>query len=205
LLAFEFGYRVRPDDNFAVDFAAFYDIYDHLATEEVKTAGFVPCPTPPFFVCFEGTSQFDNRGSADTYGLEVGTDIRPAPWWQLHGAYTFLVMDLDRDAGSNDPLIEQTDGRNPHHQISVRSEFDLSDNWDFDIWARYVSDLPERGVDSYFTFDTRLGWRPMEGIELSLVGQNLLAGHHLEFTPELVDTTPTEIQRSVYGKVTVTF
>ena len=205
LLAFELGYRVRPDDNFAVDFAAFYDIYDHLATEEVKTAGFVPCPTPPFFVCFEGTSQFDNRGSADTYGLEVGTDIRPAPWWQLHGAYTFLVMDLDRDAGSNDPLIEQTDGRNPHHQISVRSEFDLSDNWDFDIWARYVSDLPERGVDSYFTFDTRLGWRPMEGIELSLVGQNLLAGHHLEFTPELVDTTPTEIQRSVYGKVTVTF
>ncbi|MGH9201592.1 MAG: TonB-dependent receptor plug domain-containing protein, partial [Vicinamibacterales bacterium] len=164
LLAFEVGYRVRPDDNFAVDIAAFYNIYDHLATVEPRP-GFVivPCPPQPF--CVLGTAQFENRGSAHTYGVEVGTDVRPAPWWQLHGAYTFLMMDLDRDAGSNDPLIGVTDGRNPTQQVSVRSAFDLSDDWEFDIWARYVSDLPERGVDSYFTFDTRLGWRPMEGVE----------------------------------------
>ena len=206
VLAFELGYRVRPDDNFSVDIATFYDIYDHLATVEPQPGLAVfPCATPPFFVCALGTSRFDNRGSAETYGIEVAADIRPASWWQLHPAYTFLVMNLERDAGSGDPLIEHTDGRNPTHQISMRSAFDLGDDWDLDIWARYVSDLPERGVDSYFTFDTRLGWRPLEGVELAIVGQNLIAGHHLEFTPELVDTTPTEVERSVYGKVTVTF
>lgn len=31
------------------------------------------------------------------------------------------------------------------------------------------------------------------------------ASQHLEFTPELIDTTPTEAPRSVYGKVTVSF
>jgi len=203
--AFEVGYRVQPDPNFSADIAAFYNIYDHLQTVEIRSGSIEPCLSAPIPFCGLIRTQFDDRGSAQTYGVEVGTDIRPAPWWQLHGAYTFLMMDLDRDGGSGDPLIEQTDGRNPTQQISVRSSFDLADDWDFDIWARYVSDLPERGVDSYFTFDARLGWRPMEGVELSIVGQNLLAGHHLEFTPELVDTTPTEIQRSVYGKVTVTF
>jgi iron complex outermembrane receptor protein len=206
VLAFEVGYRVRPDDNFSADIAAFYNIYDHLATVEPQPGvSLIPCPAPPFFVCALGTSRFDDRGSAQTYGIELATDIRPAPWWQLHGAYTFLMMDLDSDAGSNDPLIGVTDGRNPTQQVSVRSSFDLTDDWDFDIWARYVSDLPERGVNSYFTFDARLGWRPTDGVELSIVGQNLLAGHHLEFTPELVDTTPTEVQRSVYGMITVNF
>jgi iron complex outermembrane recepter protein len=208
VIAFELGYRARPSADMAVDIATFYNIYDHLETLEPQGFTLPPficfiIPTPPCHL--QGDTQFDNRGSAQTYGVEVGADFRPAPWWQLHGAYTFLMMDLDRDGGSGDPLIEESDGRNPTHQISVRSSFDLADDWDFDIWARYVSDLPERGVDSYFTFDARLGWRPTEGVELSIVGQNLLAGHHLEFTPELVDTTPTEIQRSVYGKVTVTF
>jgi iron complex outermembrane receptor protein len=60
-------------------------------------------------------------------------------------------------------------------------------------------------VDAYFTFDLRLGWRPTDGVELAIVGQNLAASEHLEFTPELINTTPTEVQRSVYGKVTVNF
>jgi iron complex outermembrane receptor protein len=203
--AFELGYRAQPDPNFSFDIAGFYNMYDHLQTVEIRSGTIVPCASTPIPFCGLIQTQFDDRGSAQTYGIEVGTDIRPAPWWQLHGAYTFLIMDLNRDAGSNDPLIGTTDGRNPTQQVSVRSSFDLTDDWDFDIWARYVSDLPERGVDSYFTFDARLGWRPMEGVELSIVGQNLLAGHHLEFTPELVDTTPTEVQRSVYGMITITF
>jgi hypothetical protein len=45
----------------------------------------------------------------------------------------------------------------------------------------------------------------MDGVEFAIVGQNLASDDQLEFTPELVDTTPTEVQRSVYGKVTVNF
>jgi hypothetical protein len=43
----------------------------------------------------------------------------------------------------------------------------------------------------------RVAWQAGEHLELSLVGQNLLHDHHLEFgTPE----TRGEIERSVYGK-----
>ena len=48
--------------------------------------------------------------------------------------------------------------------------------------------------------DIRLAWRPVNNLELSLVGQNLLAKHHLEYIQEAF-TTATEIDRGVYGKL----
>jgi iron complex outermembrane receptor protein len=44
--------------------------------------------------------------------------------------------------------------------------------------------------------DLRLGWHASKNVELSLVGQNLLQGHHAEWGGG------TEIQRGIYTKVT---
>jgi iron complex outermembrane receptor protein len=124
----------------------------------------------------------------------------------MQAAYTYLHLDIDHDdSGALPGFTVHAEGRDPTHQLSLRSSFDLGEDWEFDFWGRYVSELPERGVDSYFTFDLRLGWRPVDGVELAIVGQNLVSSDQLEFTPELVDTTPTEVQRAVYGKVTVNF
>jgi iron complex outermembrane receptor protein len=203
VIAFELGYRVQPTDDLSLDLAAFYNIYDNLASVEAESGALVPCPTPPFFVCFLGTSRFDNLGSAESYGVEVAADWRPESWWRVQGAYTYLHMDVDHDGAGG--FTVHSEGRDPTHQLSLRSSFDLGEDWELDFWGRYVSELEERGVDPYFTFDVRLGWRPMDGVEFAIVGQNLASDDQLEFTPELVDTTPTEVQRSVYGKVTVNF
>jgi iron complex outermembrane receptor protein len=198
VLAFELGYRVRPDESLSLDVTAFYNIYDHLATVE-PLPGFTifPCPPQPF--CVLGEAQFDNLGSGESYGIEAAADWRLEPWWRVQAAYTYLHLDLDGD------FTVHAEGRDPTHQLSLRSSFNLGEDWELDFWGRYVSELPERGVDSYFTFDLRLGWRPVDGVELAIVGQNLVSSDQLEFTPELVDTTPTEVQRAVYGKVTVNF
>jgi iron complex outermembrane receptor protein len=212
VLAFELGYRIRPTNDFSVDVAAFYNIYDNLSS--VETESLVITPSPPFPPVFclvfplpgcliTGNSRFDNLGSAESYGFEVATDWRPESWWRLQGAYTYLHMDIDHDGAGG--FTVHSEGRDPTHQLSLRSSFDLGEDWELDFWGRYVSELPERGVDSYFTFDMRLGWRPTDGVELAIVGQNLVSSDQLEFTPELVDTTPTEVQRAVYGKVTVNF
>jgi len=57
-------------------------------------------------------------------------------------------------------------------------------------------------VPAYFELDSRLAWRPVPRLQLSLVGQNLLHDHHPEYgypspTPPMRD----EIVRSVYGKI----
>ncbi len=206
-IAFELGYRVRPIDDLSLDVAAFYNIYDGLLSAEVEDFDVTPglfCLVIPFPPCLiTGTSRFDNLGSAESYGIEVAADWRPESWWRLHGAYTYLHLDIGHDGDAG--FTVHSEGRDPRHQLSLRSSFDLGADWELDFWGRYVSELPERGIDEYFTFDLRLGWRPTDGVELAVVGQNLAGGDHLEFTPELVDTTPTEVQRSVYGKVTVKF
>ena len=54
-------------------------------------------------------------------------------------------------------------------------------------------------VPSYFEADTRLAWQAPRGFELSVVGQNLLHAHHLEYG--FPSPTTVQIQRSVYGKI----
>ncbi len=212
LTALELGYRVRPTDELSIDVAGFYNMYDRLLSAETESLIITPVPPFPPVFCLvftipgcriTGNSRFDNLGSATTYGVEVGADWRVAPWWRLQGAYTFLHTDIDHEGAGGFTI--SADGRDPSHVASLRSSWDIGEDWEFDLWGRYVSELPERGVEDYFTFDARLGWRPIDGLEFAIVGQNLFDGHHLEFTPELINTTPTEVQRSVYGMITVTF
>jgi len=68
-----------------------------------------------------------------------------------------------------------------------------------------VDSLPALGIPSYITLDARLGWRPTPNIELAIVGQNLLDNQHPEFTPTFIPTRQTEIERGVYGKITLRF
>ncbi len=55
-------------------------------------------------------------------------------------------------------------------------------------------------INDYVSMDIRLAWNPVNNLELSLVGQNLLAEQHLEYRQEAI-TTPTEIDRGMYGKL----
>ncbi|MCP4407573.1 MAG: TonB-dependent receptor [Gammaproteobacteria bacterium] len=70
-----------------------------------------------------------------------------------------------------------------------------------DIWLRYVDRLPSLDVDHYVTLDARVAWKTKKNIELSLVGQNLVASKHLEFRTEFVEISPTQVERGVYGKL----
>jgi iron complex outermembrane receptor protein len=57
-------------------------------------------------------------------------------------------------------------------------------------------------VDAYARLDVRLAWRPAGGFELSVVGQNLLEDHHLEFGSAVTSVRATQVQRGVFGAVT---
>jgi iron complex outermembrane receptor protein len=52
--------------------------------------------------------------------------------------------------------------------------------------------------------DLRVGWKPHKSVELSVTGQNLLDGQHLETLQELYPST-IEVPRGVIGKVTWAF
>ena len=74
-----------------------------------------------------------------------------------------------------------------------------------DVIVRHTTGLPALQIDGYTTLDARIGWRATDGLELSLVGQNLVGGSRLEYRPEFLSTAPTRVGRSVYAKATVQF
>jgi iron complex outermembrane receptor protein len=81
---------------------------------------------------------------------------------------------------------------------------DLPHHLELDLGFRYVDSLPNRDVPSYTTIDARLGWRPTPHWEFSIAGQNLF-GKHKEFAPSYIQTQTTEVETSVFGKVTFRF
>ena len=178
----------------------FYNQYSSLLSLEPQapfTESIPPDPTRliiPYLI--------ENRMSGKTYGVELDSDWQAREWWRLNFIYTLLRINLTPDACSCDPNTEKsTEGASPHHQVGLRSLMTLPGNLELDGFVRYIDKLPSQAVRQYYSLDLRLGWRPEKNIEVALVGQNLLDKHHPEFGGGSAGIT--EIERSVYGKVTV--
>ena len=194
LLAYEAGYRWRPIAQVSLEVAAFYHAYDHLRT--LEPGAVLPGPPPTL------TATAANKLQGETYGIEFAPSWQVTERWRLQAAYTFLQMQLHRDTGSGDTASERDEGRSPHHQASVRSALDLPHQVELDCDVRYVESLPDFQIPSYAVVDVRLAWRPLRDLELAIVGQNLLDNRHPEFQSLFIPTERTEVQHSVYGKVT---
>ena len=198
LIAYELGYRLQPHAQLSLDLAVFYNTYTDLRSLEPQP--FTP-GLPPVYVPLVPSTQYHG----ETYGFEFTPSWQATDWWRLQAGYSYLQMELHRDSSSLDMLTELDEGRSPRHQFSLRSSFDLPHDVQFDAWVRYVDRLPTLDIPAYVSLDLRLAWRPRKNLELAIVGQNLLDDRHPEFRSSLITTVPTEIERSVYGKVTWRF
>jgi iron complex outermembrane receptor protein len=187
LLAFEVGYRLNTFERFTVDITGFYNQYDNVRGSRVTSL------LPP-------TGTITNSLTVDTIGVEVAADLQLQDWWRLRGAYSYINMDVDGPINSS---LNPTGGNTPHHQGSLRSLMTLPFQVEFDSWIRVADNLPASNIAGYVELDLRLGWKPIPNIDLSLVGQNLLDNHHPETSRSpLLATQPTEVQRSIYGRIT---
>ncbi len=200
--AFELGYRRLLTDNLSIDAAAFYNIYDRLFTSEPKSSYFDPTLFPKIVVPFV----VDNNMDGHSYGFELALDCLYSDLLNLKASYSYLKVELSLDKNSLDPLAETVEDVSPRHQISLRPSINLRNDLDLDLWARYVSRIPDQNIHSYITLDIRIAWRPLDNIELSLVGQNLLDPQRRESGKNnYLPVSSTEVQRSVYGKIAWTF
>lgn len=202
LTAYEIGYRTQVHERLAFDATAFRNDYSRLRTIPQATASlsFTGDPTVPYQLDYKDA----NTMAGHTYGFELVVDGKPLDWWRLQLAYTFLRLDL-QETGQGVYSSEDAEGESPRNQISLRSMMDLCSSVTLDTWLRYVDNLPTYGIDSYVALDARIGWQLNPQIELSLVGQNLLDNAQPEFGSLYINTIPSEIKRSVYAQVRMTF
>ena len=102
--------------------------------------------------------------------------------------------------GAVNPGFETMEGNTPANQFQIHSYLDLPGHLEFDQGLYYVDNLATQGVTSYLRYDIGLGWRPAKWFEARLSFQNLTQTSHLEF-----GGGSSEIERSVFGQVTVRF
>ena len=199
VISYELGYRTTVIENVSIDVTAFYNDYSDLRS--AKTA--IPVFNPLTGV-LEVSNVFNNKIKAQTYGFEIASVWQMLDWWRWDANYSLLKTDF------NSLGDEDTIGFSTQQRISLRSAMSPMQTIDVDLLFRYVDSNKAAGfsgstiIDAYVSLDVRLAWRPVDGIELSLLGQNLLAGQHQEYRQETF-TTSTEIDRGMYGKLTWQF
>ena len=198
LVAYELGYRLNYSNMWSVDVATFYNDYDNLRTLDPESD-----PEPPAAVLLP----FDNNMKGRTYGVELAGQWQVRNGWRLNASYSWLDMQLRLVNGSTDSASQSAAQASPLSKAAVWSALDLGNNLQFDAALRYVGDIKVSDVkiDSYVEADLRLGWQARPGLELSLIGQNLLDKRHTEYLPDFINIQPTEVERSIYGRMTWSF
>lgn len=209
-LSYELGYRFSFSQKASLDLSAFYNEYDKLRDTF----------NGPRTIVFPGQDDidtfhihqpliFNNRGRAKTYGFSASAVWQMTDWWRWDLNYSFLKTHF------GGTLVTEGQSRSPENKISLRALIAPVDSVNFDLWFRYndkssaiaplsIAPLPTQTIKAYVTLDARLAWRVLPNLELSVVGQNLLADKHLEYIDETF-AVPSEIPRSVYGKFAVEF
>jgi len=201
--AYELGYRVAPSSHFSMDFATYYNDYEHQSTTEPAAPFFETAPSPPHLVL---PFTFQNLMHGEAHGLEMVANWKVTDRWMLSPGYAFEQIHMHLDAASQDTssVLDQ-EGSNPVHGAQLRSHLNLMHGIGWDASAYFVGRLKSGAIPSYTRLDTGLTWRWTEGLSMSVFGQNLVKDRHLEFVDDTGSIRSTLIKRSVYGKITWQF
>jgi iron complex outermembrane receptor protein len=185
LLATEAGYRIQLGEAFSADTAVFFNRYRDLLGigEQIQ-------PAPDALVFF-----FRNAGDADSYGGELVLNWRPSSRLRATGSYSYLT--LKTDGGVN--------GSFARHLGTLRASARVADDVELNGALYYTG--PTRTLDNEFDAhlraDVGLTWRPSAHVELAAWAQDVGSRRHAEFDSATVSYHVSEIERSVYGQVTL--
>ena len=200
LIAYEVGYRNQPLTNVSFDATAFINQYHNLRTIE-------PGGTPGGDVVISLIPE--NLGERTTTGFELAANWDVEKNWSLSGTYSYLNMDFKHESGSLDTIAASEDGKSPTNMYSIKSHYIFNSEWEMDNSAYYYGAITgssgdPNNVKAFTRMDAKLTYKPMEGVETALIGQNLLYAQHQEFGSSIY-SQPYEIPRSVYAKITLRF
>jgi len=154
-------------------------------------------------------NDLSERSSA---GAEASLRWHPVDYWNLVANYSRIHIDH-----SGNFFSLSGDHSSPASQVGVFSYLDLPGNFELDLMYYYhgpfgTNDNPSVSSEfnGYHRADVRVGWRPTERLELSIVGQNLLDHRHAEGSDFFASTGVTgqprsEVESSVYARIAIGF
>lgn len=227
----EIGYRKQWSAAVSADIAAYRYRYTQLRSGSQAAiygcyANFAFIPGFPFPVepsrcpsVLSGAAvviqevQTNNALSGWSQGVELAVDWLVTAGWRLQLSYAWSMLDMDRDGDAiNQTNARMTERAQPRHTASLRSQWNLTANQQFDLWLRAVSGLDRIDVTDatpttstepsyvhipgYVTLDLRYGLRINKDLELALSGRNLIGQHRMEYLSDYIPSIGNEIKPS---------
>jgi iron complex outermembrane receptor protein len=199
MMAYELGWRWRAAESLHVDVAVFDNHYDGLSSLEIGD---------PFTDPTDGRTVIPivnrNLTKGRATGFEALVTFTPLENWRLSASYTHLDLTM-KPAGQDLNRGAFYEGATPRDQIALTSQLDLPGGIELDAQFRSLSAirrLPEivsgEGLPGYSELNVRVAWRVSAPLRVSVVGQNLLHGEHVEFGPP---SSRGPVRRGVYAKL----
>ncbi|HEX3097977.1 MAG TPA: TonB-dependent receptor [Usitatibacter sp.] len=178
----ELGYRARLLPGASVSITAFHHRLRNLRTLEPG----------------DGALEVSNGAHGRISGVEGWADWTVTPEWRLVGGFIAMNEETTLDPGHVN-LTEPPLGNNPKRTASLRSLWNVTPDWEFDLAWRYQGRLESPAVPSYTVADARLGWRISRRLDASLLVANALDRRHVEFSG-----AAAELRRSALVRLTWT-
>jgi iron complex outermembrane receptor protein len=202
-LSYEAGQRIQASRTLSFDASAFYTVYQHLMGQESLAPYFVPPSGADLAHLVFPILQTNVRyGASEGYELSATWSVNTR--WRLTAGSDWLSIHTHAYPGVNATDTVTDGGTSPRYQYELRSSMDLTRKVQLDTSVFYVSALPEVNVPSHFRLDARLGWRPVEHLDLSIGVKDALDPEHPEGYSQRL-TGLEAVPRNVYGKATWRF
>lgn len=207
VVAYEAGQRVEITKRLALDASAYYNVYQHLESENIGNPTFIP-PTAASPGYLKIPTVVGNDRHAETHGGEFNVTWTASPRWKLVGGYDTVFIHTRPYGNDRNVDALQTEKTTPHNQFLVRSSLDLTRRLQLDM-AAYFNGALQMGqgltsaplaIPVHFRGDVRLGWRLTDRVEISAGVQDAFGAQHMEF---LSNRFPQAllVPRNVYGAV----
>ncbi|MCW2339152.1 iron complex outermembrane receptor protein [Sphingobium sp. B2D3A] len=197
--AFELGIRGSLSSSFTYDIAAYYNRYRNLIGYAARGQSMVFSPTPVLLLDYQSA----NIGKGQTYGVEAAITFSPAPNLKVQANASMQHLSFETDSPTS--ISHALAGLSPKFQAGMRVSYDVAPNLEVDAWLRHVSALPASDIPAYQDLDLRINYALMPRLNLSLIGQNLLADRRVEFAQQLYPAPRSYVGRSVALRLSVDF
>lgn len=175
---YELGGRLRPTEQSLIELTAFKIYYKGIPDTHANAASLFfdnGIPVVPVNLI--------NMLNGEADGVEANFRYQPVHWLTLKGSYTYLHQVYEdwpiKDAETRS-TVNSTKEQDPANRFHLGISLGPVRNVEFD--ANLYFSGPFRGGDimGYHRLDLRLGWKPVQGLEFSLGGRDMLRYSHME-------------------------
>ena len=142
-----------------------------------------------------------------TDGFELSVDWRVKNWWRLRLNYGYINVNATANSSVSPsyavPNQQMIEGAAAMHTFNLFSFMSLSDKWSLNIWLKFLDKLDIdiydiNDIDKTMNMDVKITKKLKSGLELSVIGQNLLHANQLQFYDMFIGQSSTRVPRSVY-------